>query len=257
VTVHFSCSDAVSGISAGACPADQILSAEGAAVGSTAQTVTDAAGNTSGASNVVKVMIDSTKPILNPVVSPNPVLLNGTATITSGAGDALSGVASSSCGALVTDSVGSKSITCTATDNAGNTYSKTVSYKVMYRFDGFLQPVNDTAHSQICGLPCPVSIFKGNSTVPLRFELKDGNGTVVQSTDPPVWLTPLQEGGAVAATIDESEYSDAATVGTTYRLTDSQYIYNWSTRGFAVGYFWRIGVTLDDGQTYLVYIGLK
>ena len=36
-----------------------------------------------------------------------------------------------------------------------------------------------------------------------------------------------------------------------------QYQYNWKTRGFASGFYWRIGVALDDGQTYFVYIGLK
>jgi len=73
-------------------------------VASTTQTVTDAAGNTSAPSNVVTVKIDKTKPTLSPLVSPNPVLLNGTATVTSAAADALSGLASQSCGALVTNS---------------------------------------------------------------------------------------------------------------------------------------------------------
>jgi hypothetical protein len=67
VTVHFTCSDNTngSGIPASACPADQILSAEGAAVSSLAQTVTDAAGNTSIASNVITVKIDKTPPATN------------------------------------------------------------------------------------------------------------------------------------------------------------------------------------------------
>ena len=132
VIVHFTCTDPAggSGIPAGACPADQILSAEGAAVASSAVTVTDVAGNTSDASNVVTVKIDRTKPILSASVSPNPVLLNKTATATSGATDALSGVASQSCGAPNTSTVGAKSVAWTATDQAGNTSSATVSYVV-------------------------------------------------------------------------------------------------------------------------------
>src|SRR5206468_2671342 len=62
VTVHFTCSDATSGIST--CPADQVLSAEGAPVSSTAATATDNAGNTSDLSNVVTVKIDKTKPTI-------------------------------------------------------------------------------------------------------------------------------------------------------------------------------------------------
>src|SRR5690242_18942188 len=43
VTAHFTCADALSGVTN--CPADQVLSSEGAAVTSTAQTVSDLAGN--------------------------------------------------------------------------------------------------------------------------------------------------------------------------------------------------------------------
>ena len=258
VTVQFVCSDGGSGIPAGACPADQVLSAEGLAVASGAMTVTDAAGNVSAPSNVVTVQIDKTAPTLSPVVSPNPIILNGTAAVSSGAADALSGLASQSCGALVTNSVGAKSVNCTATDNAGNSNSATVAYKVIYRFDGFLQPINDTAHTTFCGNPCVASIFKGGSTVPVKFQLKDANGNVVQSASLPQWLTPVK-GSSTSAAIDESIFSDPATSGTTYRWdsTGPQYIYNWGTKGFTTGFFWRIGVTLDDGQTYYVYIGLK
>jgi HYR domain len=67
VVVHFTCSDGSgsrSGIPAGACPSDQVLSSDGRAVASTAETVTDAAGNTSAPSNVVTVDIDHTPPTI-------------------------------------------------------------------------------------------------------------------------------------------------------------------------------------------------
>jgi len=57
VVVHFTCTDAGSGIPAGACPPDQILSGVGSAISSTPQTVRDAAGNVSAPSNVVTVKI--------------------------------------------------------------------------------------------------------------------------------------------------------------------------------------------------------
>ena len=40
-----------------------------------------------------------------------------------------------------------------------------------------------------------------------------------------------------------------------YDATAQQYIYNWKTG--TGGNYWRIGVTLDDGQTYYVNIGLR
>ncbi len=57
VVVHFTCTDLGSGIPAAACPPDQVLSGIGTAISSTAETVTDAAGNISAPSNVVTVKI--------------------------------------------------------------------------------------------------------------------------------------------------------------------------------------------------------
>jgi hypothetical protein len=47
-------------------------------------------------------------------------------------------------------------------------------------------------------------------------------------------------------------YTDSATSGSPYRWdsTAQQYLSNWNTKGSTTGYFYRIGVTLDDGQTY-------
>jgi hypothetical protein len=200
---------------------------------------------------------DTTPPTLSPSVSPNPVYLNGTAIATANAIDSGSGIASQSCDPVLTNTVGTKMVTCTATDNAGNTATATVSYQVIYRFDGFLQPINDTAHPQTCGSPCVISIFKGGSTVPVKFQLKDANGNVVQAVSLPIWVTP-QKGSATSSPVDESIYTDAATTGINYRWdTSGKYIYNWSTKGFAAGYYWRIGVMLDDGQTYYVIVGLR
>jgi hypothetical protein len=259
VTVHFTCDDGNgSGIPAGACPPDQILNTEGTAVSSAAQTVTDAAGNTSAPSNIVTVKIDKTPPSLNPTISAGTILLNGTATVMANATDTLSGIESQSCAPLVTNSVGPKSITCTAIDKAGNSNSAFLSYRVIYRFDGFLQPINDTAHTTYCGTPCVASIFRGGSTVPVKFQLKDANGNIVQAASLPLWVTP-QRGNPTTLSVDEGAYSGASTNGQYYRwdATTQQYVYNWNTKGFATGYFWRIGVTLDDGQTYYVNIGLR
>jgi polyvinyl alcohol dehydrogenase (cytochrome) len=57
VTVQFTCSDASSGIPAGACPVDQTLSGIGTAISSMPETVRDAAGNVSAPSNTVTVKI--------------------------------------------------------------------------------------------------------------------------------------------------------------------------------------------------------
>ena len=251
VTIHFTCTDSGSGLAS--CPSDQIFSAEG--IFTANGTGTDKAGN-SATTSFGPIKIDKTVPTLSPSVSPNPVYLNGTATASAGATDSGSGIASQSCGAVSTNSVGTYSVECTSTDNAGNTSTATATYRVIYRFDGFLQPINDTGHSQVCSSPCPISIFKGGSTVPVKFQLKDANGNVVQSASLPVWITP-QQGNPTTAPIDESIFTDPATSGNNYQWISGKYQYNWSTQGFASGYYWRIGVTLDDGMTYYVIIGLR
>ena len=129
VTVTFACADALSGVDENACPVPQTLSAEGGAVGSTAQTASDRAGNTSAPSNTVTVKLDKTAPTLAPTV-PSPLLRGGNYSASPNASDATSGVASSSCGALDTSSTGGKSTSCTATDNAGNVNTVTLNYTV-------------------------------------------------------------------------------------------------------------------------------
>ena len=205
VTIHFTCSDATSGLD-GACPADVVLSASGS---SATPTIYDNAGN-SATSNAVTVQIDTsapnvsyvfappapdgnngwyrsnvvidwtigdaqsgiassngcvdgtlstdtsgaswtctatnnaglqasvttstikrdaTPPTLNPTV-PNPLLRGQSYSASPNAADALSGIAMSSCGALNTSTTGSKSTTCTATDNAGNSRTVPLNYTV-------------------------------------------------------------------------------------------------------------------------------
>jgi len=261
VTVHFTCGDqsaVQSGIAT--CPADDVLSTDGANLSSTG-TAVDKAGNTASVT-IGGIKIDSLKPVMTGISLTNGAVYTlGDAAIPSGtptctATDGGSGVAS--CSVALTggkpNGVGTFNFTATAKDVAGNTTTQSGSYKVIYRFDGFLQPINDTAHQ----IDQATSIFKGGSTVPAKLQLKKADGTVAQASTDPQWLTPLK-GSATSAPVDETVYSDTATSGATYRWdsTAQQYIYNWSTKGTATGYYYRVGVTLDDGQTYYVNIGLR
>jgi len=155
-----------------------------------------------------------------------------------------------------TASVGTHTFSINAADNVGNAITKIVTYKVIYRFYGFLQPINDTAH-QICS-GCAASIFKGGSTVPVKFQIKDYNGVAVQAGSAPLWIAPVK-GNLTSSQIDESVYTDPITSGSNFRydVDSKQYIFNWGTKGFAPGYFWRIGAKLDDGSAQTVSVGLK
>jgi hypothetical protein len=253
VTVGFTCSDALSGLAT--CPDPVVLTSNGDANAATGRAV-DRAGNT-GSVTVSGIKIDQEKPTLTTAdvnVQGGSFTLGTTPQATCTARDSVSGVAS--CTVVVTggnaNGVGTFGYTATATDNAGNTTVLTGSYRVVYRWDGFLQPINDTAHQ----VGTSTSVFKAGSTVPAKFQLKRADGTVVQAVTAPVWLTPAK-GGSTSAPVDELLYAAASDSGSVYRYdaTAQQYLYNWKSG--TGGFYWRIGVQLDDGQTYWVNLGLR
>ena len=164
---------------------------------------------------------------------------------------------------LAQDAIGTATVSVQAKDNGGtanggvdtSTPAKTFTIDVNYGFSGFLQPINWTAHQV---LDTNVSTFKAGSTVPVKFYLTDANGNRVVQPVNAQWNTP-QKGSATNQAIDESLYTDPATSGSLYRWDSmaQQYIYNWSTKGVAGGFYYKIGVTLPDGNTYYTYISLR
>jgi hypothetical protein len=254
VKVHFTCSDPLSGVAV--CADDVTLTANGAGQSVTGKAI-DAAGNEASAT-VSGIAIDREAPAitLKGIANGGVYTLGAVPSATCTAQDDVSGVAS--CDVSISggraNGVGTRTFTATAKDRAGNTTTLTGTYKVIYRYDGFLQPINDTAHQ----VDATTSIFKAGSTVPVKFQLKRADGSVVEANDLPAWETPIK-GSPTTATVDESLFGAAADSGTTYRFDASarQYIYNWSTGTAAKNYYHRIGVRLDDGQTYFVTIGLR
>jgi len=223
---------------------------------------TDNAGNQS-AGTTVDGYVDWQAPTVHVTCPATTVLLHATTSAPWTAADLGSGLATAASGSvpLDTSAVGSHTATVpagTATDNVGHTSdAATCTYNVGYAFSGFLQPINDTAHF----VGATTSIFKAGSTVPVKFQLTDANGVPVQAAgSAPSWLTPIK-GAALpsSATVDESTYSASASSGLNYRwdATSQQYIFNWNTAKNQSGSYWRIGVSLDDGSSYYVSIGLK
>ncbi len=147
--------------------------------------------------------------------------------------------------------MGSFPYTARAADLAGNVTVQTITYDVVYAWNGFAQPVNDTAHQ----VGSATSVFKAGRTVPLRFSLANAQGQVVVPTTAPIWVMPAQ-GGAMSTPVNEQVYSDAADSGQVYRATGSTWNYNWSTKGLGSAW-WRVGVRLDDGTTHDVTVGLQ
>jgi Bacterial Ig-like domain (group 3) len=240
VTVHFTCSDAESGVAD--CPADQIFSTDGSFTAT--GTATDVAGNSADAS-FGPIMIDKTAPTLSPSVSPDPVSLNGVAIATAGAIDSGSGVATQSCGAVSTSTVGTHSVTCTATDNAGNTATATMTYQVIYNFTGFFDPVEN---------PPTFNLVKSGRAVPIKFSLNGDRGMDIFAAGYPLSI----EIECTSDTVNNVENTlNDSTSSLSYDSTANQYNYVWKTEKSWSGSCRQLIVGLVDGQTYMLNFMFK
>ena len=253
VTVRFTCTDGLSTVAT--CSKEELVTTNGANQ-SVVGEAEDRAGNTARY-EVTGLNIDSTKPTIEMtgVAAGGQYLLGAAPKAGCTAKDNIS--TSVSCEVQVTggnaNGVGTFSYTATATDGAGNTATETGTYSVIYRWSGVLQPINDTGHDP----GSAPSVFKAGSTVPTKFVLRRADGSPVQAGSPPVWLTP-SKGTAITAAIDESVFSTTPSAGGLFKYdaASGQYHYNWGTpRG--VANYYRLGISLDDGQRYYVNVGLR
>lgn len=265
VTVHFTCSDPAlvdgnPGSGVATCQPDVEVGSDGTNQGATG-TAVDSAGN-KATTSVTGLRIDQKPPAIESVnVENKTYTLGAVPAANCSATDNLSGLDANDCTVTVTggkanaNGTGTFDWTASATDNAGHNTSRSGTYHVVYGHGTtfFLQPINDTAHQT--GLA--TSVFKAGSTVPVKFQLKRVDGTIVQAGSAPTWQAPVDRGPTTAA-VNESTFSATTDSGSTFRwdATAQQYIYNWKTPNQA-GRYWQIGVKLDDGMTYFVNIGLK
>jgi hypothetical protein len=135
-------------------------------------------------------------------------------------------------------------------DRNYNPVAKDVLINVEYRWDGFLQPINETAHDLGA-----MSKFKTGQAIPTKFVLKNAAGAVVQQTGSPEFARSGLLGACDATATLESVQGFQADVVPQYKWDGSQYHYNWSTKGLTGGLY-RIFAKLADGTTKSVDICL-
>jgi hypothetical protein len=198
-------------------------------------TCTDNAGN-AASDTQTGISIDKTSPVLNPIVSPNPIPLGGSATVSPNALDALSGIASQSCGTVDTSTAGNKTVACTATDNAGNTATANASYQVIYNFTGFFSPVDN--------LPV-LNTVKAGQAIPVKFSLGGDQGLGIFAEGYPKVQQIACEGGAPSDAIEETVTSGNS--GLQYDPATQIYTYVWKTQKSWAGSCRQLIVKLADG----------
>jgi hypothetical protein len=239
VTVAFSCNDNLSGVAS--CPASQTLSGEGSGISSTAQSVSDAAGN-SATSNVVTVKIDRTAPVVSVTGVTNGATypLGSAPTAGCATTDALSGVATQATLSTSGSGAGSYTATCSgATDNAGNTGSASVSYTVAYPWSGFFQPIDN--------LPT-VNTVKAGQAIPVKFSLGGNYGlNIFAAGYPKVQVVSCTS----SAPSDEIEQTvTAGNSSLSYDAASGQYTYTWKTDKSWAGSCRQLVMRLADGTDH-------
>ncbi|CAN5779480.1 hypothetical protein BH23GEM7_BH23GEM7_29610 [soil metagenome] len=235
VTVTWSCTDATSGVVSTS--VSQAVSSEGQNQ-SAPGTCTDQAGNTAQATET-GISIDKTPPTLSPSVSPNPVVLNGSATASAGASDNLSGLASQSCEAVNTSTVGSKTVTCTATDNAGNSNSASATYSVAYAFSGFFAPVDN--------LPT-VNVAKAGSAIPVKFSLGGDQGLNIFASGYPRSQAITCDAAAPQGPVEETVTAGSSSLS--YDAATDRYTYVWKTEKSWGNTCRTLTLQFTDGSTH-------
>ncbi len=162
--------------------------------------------------------LDGTDPSLSPSLNvPGPITVGQTGAVASpNASDATSGVASSGCEIVDTSTPGVHTVSCTATDNAGNVAIQDLTYLVEYRILGFFSPV-------------PESHWKVGQRVPVKVALADA--------------TDVRISGAEAATLAAAcrvtfQASGAQSQGPNclkYDPANDQFIYTWKLGKNGIG----------------------
>jgi hypothetical protein len=254
VSVTFTSTDGGSGL-ADATQATIVASTvgDGAALTVSSGNVADNVGHI-GSATAGPFKVDATAPAV-PTFGAGPVdgayyfPTTAPATPDCTSSDATSGLAS----CLVTDSlasynsVGTHTLTATATDVAGNTSTATLTYYVYtLTLNGFFQPVDMNG---------VLNTVKNGSTVPLKFRVFD---RTVERTDTAVVTAFGAKQYTCGGTAPEDAVEMTTTGGTSlrYDTTGTQFIQNWQTPR-SPGTCWVATATFVDGSKLSALFKLK
>jgi hypothetical protein len=210
----------------------------------------DSAGNEGTNSFTVTVM-DTTAPVFgavaNKTVSATSAGGAAVSFATPTAADLVDGAVTATCdrasGSLF--ALGTTTVSCRATDQAGNSSSKTFTVTVTAAWSGFLQPINVDGSS----------VFKQGSTVPVKFQLTGASAGIKDLT---ARLYLQRTGVTASGTVMEAISTSNATTGSLFRYdtTGDQYIFNLATKNLSVGTY-KLMVDVGDGVARTVNISLK
>lgn len=133
-------------------------------------------------------------------------------------------------------------------DDDGGTGNATASVLVKFNTSGFLQPINADG----------TSVFKYNSTIPVKIRFTNCDGSTPANLAPTIKLTMIS-GATPGLEINEPLSTSAADTTGVMRFSTSQYIYNLASKSLPdSSATYLITVTIpSNGQTFTVPFGLR
>jgi hypothetical protein len=150
-------------------------------------------------------------------------------------------VAVQGCGAVPTNSVGDKTVSCSATDLAGNTATVNVPYRVIFNFAGFFQPVDN---------PPFINQMNAGRAVPIKFSLGGNQGLAIFAAGYPQSRQVTCNTFSPIDAVEETLTAGSSTLS--YDSTTGRYSYVWKTDKAWGGTCRQFIVKFTDGQTYTV-----
>ena len=133
-------------------------------------------------------------------------------------------------------------------DDDGATGLASATVTVNYNTSGILQPIN----------PNGTSVFKYNSTIPVKVQFTNCDGSIPANLAPTISLTMIS-GSTPGLQINEPISTSAADTTGVMRFSTNQYIYNLATKPLPdPSATYRITITIPlTGQTVTVNFGLR
>jgi hypothetical protein len=146
--------------------------------------------------------------------------------------------------ALDTSTVGTKQITVTAVDAAGNTRAVTRTYEVIWnRYAGFFQPVDNAK----------VNLAQAGSAIPVKFSLGANYGLAIFASGYP---KVQQVNCSTSAPTDVIEQTVTAG-GSSLTFENGQYVYIWKTQASWVGTCRQLVLKLRDNTVHTATFSFK
>jgi hypothetical protein len=149
---------------------------------------------------------------------------------------------------LDTSSVGAKSFTVHAADNAGNTSTLTHNYSVVFSTsfgNNFGAPVD---------APPMLNLMKAGGSVPVKFKLGGNYGLNILASGYP---TSRQITCDTSAPVDLVEETTTSNSGLTYDPASGQYTYVWKTQKSWAGTCRQFTLRLTDGSDHIALFQFK